>query len=373
MCNSNVLLAAAPEVPSLAPEETAFTEKLITMVNHGMAGLMISVGHRTGLFNAMNGAGGLTSDELAARAGLNERYVREWLGAMATSGIVSLDGATKRYSLPDAHAVFLGKEAAKGCMSSMFQFLGVLGAVETQIVDCFHKGGGVPYSAFDRFHECMAEESNQTVVAALEEHILPLEPGLVARLEAGIDVADIGCGMGRAMNRLAALYPKSRFTGFDLCADAVLLAELEAKELGLDNVRFHAVDATTLESDVAFDLIFTFDAVHDQAHPAEVLSNIRRLLKPGGLYLMQDIDAATEVADNIDSPLAPFTYTISCMHCMTVSLAQGGVGLGAAWGEQLALAMLKDAGFANVQTHRLPHDIQNIYYVCRADNCDPSA
>jgi ubiquinone/menaquinone biosynthesis C-methylase UbiE len=373
MCNSNVMLAAAPEAPSLAPEEAAFTEKLITMVNHGMVGLMMSVGHRTGLFNAMNNAGGLTSDELAKRARLNERYVREWLGAMATSEIVTLDRATNRYSLPDAHAAFLGKDAAKGCMSSMFQFLGVLGAVESQVVDCFHNGGGVPYSAFDRFHETMAEESNQTVVAALEEHILPLAPGIVAKLEAGIDVADIGCGMGRAMNHLAALYPNSRFTGFDLCADAVLLAELEAKELGLDNVRFHAVDATSLESDVAFDLIFTFDAVHDQAHPAAVLSNIRRLLKPGGVYLMQDIDAATEVADNMDSALAPFTYTISCMHCMTVSLAQGGVGLGAAWGEQLALSMLTDAGFANVQTHRLPHDIQNIYYVCRADICDPSA
>lgn len=367
MCNSNVMLAPVPDAPALAPEEAAFTEKLITMVNDGMAGLMISIGHRTGLFSAMKNAGGLTSDELAARAKLNERYVREWLGAMATSGIVSLDRATKRYHLPDAHAAFLGKDAVNGSMSGMFQFLGVLGAVETRVVECFHNGGGVPYSAFDRFHECMAEESNQTVVAALEEHILPLAPGLVAKLEAGIDVADIGCGMGRAMIHLAALYPTSRFTGFDLCADVVLLAELEAKELGLDNVRFHAVDATGLESDVAFDLIFTFDAVHDQAHPAAVLSNIRRLLKPGGVYLMQDIDAATEVADNMDSALAPFTYTISCMHCMTVSLAQGGVGLGAAWGEQLALSMLKDAGFASVQTHRLPHDIQNIYYLCRAD------
>jgi 2-polyprenyl-3-methyl-5-hydroxy-6-metoxy-1,4-benzoquinol methylase len=367
MCNSNAMLASAPEAPTLAPEEQAFTEKLITMINHGMAGLMISIGHRTELFNAMKGAGGLTSDELAVRARLNERYVREWLGAMATSGIVALDPATKRYSLPDAHAVFLGKGAANGSMSSMFQFLAVLGEVETKIVDCFHNGGGVPYSAYERFHETMAEESNQTVLAALEDHILPLVPGIVRRLEDGIDVADIGCGIGRAMNRLASLYPNSRFTGFDLCADAILIAELEAQEQGLDNVKFHAVDATTLESDTAFDLIFTFDAVHDQAHPAAVLSHIRRLLKPGGTYLMQDIDAASDVADNLDHPLAPFTYTISCMHCMTVSLAQGGVGLGAAWGEQLALAMLKDAGFKQVQTSRLPHDIQNIYYVCRAD------
>lgn len=365
MCDVTIM-ADWPEDKILDSAEEAFTQKLIDMVNNGMAGLMISIGHRTGLFNAMRGADPMTSAELAKRAGLTERYVREWLGAMATSGIVALDRQTKLYYLPQAHAGFLGKDAPNGCMSSMFQFLGVLGDVESQIVDCFQYGGGVPYSAYDRFHEVMAGESNQTVVAGLEDHILPLVPGLVAKLEAGIDVADIGCGIGRAMNRLAALYPRSRFTGFDLCADAILMAELEAADLGLDNVRFHAVDATTLEGDVAFDLIFTFDAVHDQAHPAIVLSHIRRLLKPDGVYLMQDVDAASDVADNLDRPLAPFTYTISCMHCMTVSLAQGGVGLGAAWGEQLALSMLKDAGFDNVQTHRLPHDIQNIYYLCRA-------
>ena len=364
MCNLTVV-AESPDSKALAPAEEAFAKQLITMINHGMAGLMISVGHRTGLFDAMRGAEPMTSAELAEHAGLSERYVREWLGAMATSGIVALDRRTKRYALPEAHAGILGANAPRGSMSSMFQFLGVLGDVESQVVDCFRNGGGVPYSAYDRFHETMAEESNQTVVAALEDHILPLVPGLTAKLEAGIDVADIGCGIGRAMIRLAGLFPNSRFTGFDLCVDAIEMANRKAGELGLDNVRFHTVDATSLEGDVAFDLIFTFDAVHDQAHPAQVLSHIRRLLKSGGVYLMQDIDAASDVADNMDHPLAPFTYTISCMHCMTVSLAQGGVGLGAAWGEQLALAMLKDAGFGKVQTHRLPHDIQNIYYVCQ--------
>jgi 2-polyprenyl-3-methyl-5-hydroxy-6-metoxy-1,4-benzoquinol methylase len=366
MCNSHVMLAAQ-DAPATSPEEQLFAEKLVAMFNHGAVGLMISVGHRTGLFSAMKGAGSLSSADLATRSTLNERYVREWLGAMATSGIVSIDHDTKRYSLPDAHAAFLGNDAANGSMSNMFQFLAVLGGVESKVVDCFHNGGGVPYSAFDRFHEVMAEESSRTVVGALEDHILPLAPELIARLESGIDVADIGCGLGRAMNRLAKLYPNSRFNGFDLCGDAIMLAEIEAAEMALENVAFHAVDATSLESDVAFDLIFTFDAVHDQAHPAAVLSHIHRLLKPGGVYLMQDIDAASEVSDNLDNPLAPYIYSVSCMHCMTVSLAQGGVGLGTAWGEQLALAMLKDAGFRQVQTHRLPHDPLSIYYVCRAE------
>jgi 2-polyprenyl-3-methyl-5-hydroxy-6-metoxy-1,4-benzoquinol methylase len=365
MCDVT-MMADLPEGQALNPAETAFSQKLIEMVNHGMAGLMISVGHRTGLFTAMRSGRSFSSAELAKTAGLNERYVREWLGAMATSGIVQIDRDSRLYSLPAAHAVFLGKDAAYGTMSSMFQFLGVLGQVESDIVECFRHGGGVPYSAFDRFHECMAEESNQTVVNALEDHILGLLPGITEKLEGGIAVADIGCGVGRAINHLAKLYPNSRFSGFDLCHEAVIVAQLEAQELGLTNVRFEAVDATMLEGDAQFDLIFTFDAVHDQAHPAAVLSHIRRLLKAGGVYLMQDVDAASDVVGNLDRPLAPFTYTISCMHCMTVSLAQGGVGLGAAWGEQLALSMLKDAGFNGVTTHRLPHDIQNLYFVCRA-------
>ena len=329
-----------------------------------MTAMMISIGHRTGLWEALGRTGATDSPGLARAAGLDERYVREWLAAMASARIVHFDRSTRLFELPQAHAALLGRDAPSGNMAAMFQFIAVLGGVESRIVDCFRTGGGVPYGAFDRFHEVMAEESAQTVVAALENHILPLVPGLAGRLESGLDVADIGCGSGRAINHLAALFPRSRFTGYDLCEDAIAAARADSARLGLANVRFEARDVATLDEE-RFDLVFTFDAVHDQAQPATVLANIRGLLRPGGVYLMQDIDAATDLADNLDHPLAPWVYTISCMHCMTVSLAQGGAGLGAAWGEQLALAMLKDAGFRDVQTHRLPHDITNIYYVCK--------
>lgn len=365
MCSNVNLMTDVIESESLNPVEEAFAGKLITMVNNGMAGLMIAIGHRTGLFSAMKGGGALSSGDLASRAGLNERYVREWLGAMATSGIVLIDRASGKFVLPAAHAAFLGSDAAHGSMSSYFQYLSVLGSVETQIVDCFRNGGGLSYDDYDRFHECMAEDSYQSVVAALEDAILPLAPWTIAALEAGIDVADIGCGLGKAMIRLAALFPNSRFTGYDLCGDTILLAEIEAAEQGLENVQFVQADATLLEGDALFDLIVTFDAIHDQAHPAAVLMHIRRLLKPEGTYLMQEINAATNVADNLENPLAPFIYTVSCMHCMSVSLGQGGVGLGAAWGRELALAMLADAGFGRVDVHQLPHDQMNSYFVCR--------
>lgn len=363
MCNTPNALQTARLAAEAAPDD-AFAHKLVEIASHATTGLMISIGHRTHLFEALK-QGPATSQELAARAKLSERYVREWLGALATGGIVELDSASGRYSLPADHAAFLGRDATGGNMAAMFQFIAVLGGVESRIVDCFRHGGGVPYEAYDRFHEVMAEESAQTVVAALDEHILPLVPGLQAQLEKGVEVADIGCGSGKAINYLAALYPNSRFHGIDLCEEAIDAAKREAKDLGLTNVEFTAMDATHLPGESRFDVIFTFDAVHDQAHPAAVLANIRRLLKPGGVYLMQDIDSQSAVADNIGNPLAPFIYAISCMHCMTVSLAQNGDGLGAAWGEQLAMAMLKDAGFSDVSTHRLEHDIMNLYYVCR--------
>ena len=363
MCNPTPILQHSQPAPGSEAEQD-FANRLVETAANATTSLMISIGHRTHLFEALK-QGPATSEELAARAGLAERYVREWLGAMATARIVDIDAASGRYSLPEAHAAFLGRDASAGNMAAMFQFVAVLGGVESRIVDCFRHGGGVPYEAFDRFNKVMAEESAQTVVAALEDAILPLVPGLQAQLEKGIDVADIGCGSGRAINRLAALYPNSRFHGIDLSEEAIGTARREAESLGLANASFTAMDATHLPGAARFDAIFTFDAVHDQAHPATVLANIRRLLKPGGVYLMQDIDSQTAVADNVGNPLAPFIYAISCMHCMTVSLAQNGEGLGAAWGEQLARAMLKDAGFAEVETHRLGHDIMNLYYVCR--------
>ncbi len=365
MCNTTTLVPEVASQPELPPQQQAFSEGLLTTINHAAAALMISIGHRTGLFDALQDGKAVTSEELAEKAGLNERYVREWLGAMTTAKIVRIDEPSNRFTLPADHGAFLGNGAEVANMAGMFQFIAVLGSVEDRIVDCFRNGGGVPYSAYERFHECMAEESEGTIVAALEESILPLAPELIERLEHGIEVADIGCGMGRALNRMASLYPNSRFTGFDLCEETVVMARSEAADLGLDNVCFEKKDATLLEGEGLFDLICTFDAVHDQAHPAAVLSHIRRLLRDDGVYLVQEIDAQTPVADNIDSPLGTFTYTISCMHCMTVSLAQGGVGLGAAWGEQLALAMFKDAGFATIETHRLPQDITSLYFVCR--------
>jgi 2-polyprenyl-3-methyl-5-hydroxy-6-metoxy-1,4-benzoquinol methylase len=344
----------------------AFAGKVLTALNDAALCLMVSVGHRTGLFDVMCKLPPATSKEIAARAELNERYVREWLGAMVTGGIIELNPEAQRFSLPAEHATFLTRAAAADNMAVFAQYIAVMGRVEDDIVECFRKGGGVPYEKFTRFHEVMAEDSGQSVVSSLESHILPLVPGLSDRLSKGIRVLDAGCGRGRILNRLATRYPRSRFVGMDLSPEAIAYAHAEASRTGRDNIEFVAVDLSEFDKTAepeSFDFITTFDSIHDQARPLNVLKGIHRALKPGGLYLMQDISGSSHIHQDMEHPLGTFLYTISCMHCMTVSLAQGGEGLGAMWGEEKTREYLQQAGFRTIETHRLPHDIQNNWYV----------
>lgn len=343
----------------------AFARQMLDTLNQGALALMTSVGHRTGLFDVMAEMPAATSEQIAARSGLSERYVREWLGAMTTGSVVEYDNETGLYYLPPVHAACLTRASAPNNLAAAAQFLPLLGAVEDQVVAAFHHGQGVPYSAYPRFHEVMAEESHQTVVHGLEDHILPLEPELTSRLEAGIDVLDIACGRGRALMHLAQRYPASRFVGVDLSEEAITWACAETSRIGLANLRFEARDLATGLPAQAFDLVTAFDAIHDQARPAEVLASIRQALRPGGLYLMQDIGGSCHVHHNKAHPMGTYLYTVSCMHCMSVSLANGGPGLGAMWGRETALAMLATAGFREVRVEDLDHDIINCYYVCR--------
>jgi 2-polyprenyl-3-methyl-5-hydroxy-6-metoxy-1,4-benzoquinol methylase len=344
----------------------AFALRLIGMLNDGAIMLMTSIGHRTGLFDAMSDQQPVTSQELAEKSKLSERYVREWLGAMTTARFVTYDPSTRRYTLPPEHAQWLSRSAER-CFAVTSQWVGVMASVEDDVIEAFHHGRGVPYEKYSRFVEVMAEDSGQNTVAALDDHILPIVPGLIQRLERGIHAVDVGCGSGLALIHLAKRFPKSQFVGLDLLDTQIASATARAKSEHAPNVTFRTMDVTNWDEQGAYDLVMTFDAVHDQSRPDLVLRNIRRALRPEGVYLMQDIKAATPVEKNVDNPLAPFIYTISCIHCMSVSLANNGMGLGAAWGKELALQMLQEAGFAKVEVRELPHDILNYYYIARPD------
>ena len=340
-----------------------FGRRMLDTLNGAASALMLSVGHRTGLFDVLSDGVPRTSQGLADRAGLSERYVREWLGALACAKVVTHDAEQRTYRLPPEHAAFLARAAVPNNIAALAQWVAVLAAAESQVVEAFRHGRGVPYSAYPRFHEVMEDQSAQTTLAGLDEHIVPLVPGLERALEDGIDAADVGCGRGRAVLRLAERYPRSRFTGIDFSAEAVAEARGAAGRTGLRNASFEVHDASIWSRPKSFDWVVTFHAMHDQADPPRALSNIHAALRPGGVYLMQDMAAETDVRDNLDHAMGPFVYTVSCMHCVSVSLACGGAGLGAAWGRQRALSMLADAGFTDVTVRQLPHDTMNFYYV----------
>ncbi len=345
----------------------AFLGRMVGVLNDASLALMCSIGHQTGLFDTMATMPPSTSEQIATAASLNERYVREWLGAMVTGQIVEYDPTRQTYALPPEHAAALTRAAGPNNMAIITQYIPLMGNVEAGIVESFRNGGGVPYSQYPRFQHLMAEESASVLDNSLFSATLPLVPGLADRLRSGIDVLDVGCGRGHAINLMAREFPASRFTGMDFSEEGIAAAQAEATTLGLGNTRFQVQDVATLDAPAQFDFITAFDSIHDQAQPRQVLKAIATALRPGGVFLMVDIQASSQVHENIEHPLGPFLYTVSCTHCMTVSLALGGEGLGTVWGEQQATQLLHDAGFTNVEIKHQPADVFNTYYVCTKD------
>ena len=192
---------------------------------------------------------------------------------------------------------------------------------------------------------------------------------LVGRLEEGIRVCDLGCARGVALLLMAAAFPRSNFTGFDLSPEAIDSARQHARGRHLANVRFKRLDAADLDNHpeygAAFDYVTAFDAIHDQTRPLDALRAVHGILAPGGLFSMVDIAARTDVTDNMDHPMGPFLYTVSLMHCMPVGLAGGGAGLGMMWGREKAVAMLEAAGFADIDVTEIPGDPFNLHFLCR--------
>jgi 2-polyprenyl-3-methyl-5-hydroxy-6-metoxy-1,4-benzoquinol methylase len=346
----------------------AFGGRMVSVLNDGMLCLMLSVGHRTGLLDVMATMDPASTAEIAERSNLNERYVREWLNAMTVGRVVDYDATTSTYRLPPEHAAFLTRQAGPNNLASFAQYESLMGGVEDDIVECFHNGGGVPYAKYPKFQQIMAESSAGVHDVSLVNGILPLVDGLVERLQAGIDACDIGCGQGHAVNLLAQAFPESRFTGWDFSEEGVGAGRSEAARLGVANATFEVHDVAAIDPSPRFDLITAFDTIHDQADPAKVLHNVSQLLRPAGVFLCVDVAGSSYVENNMEHPLAPTLYSISTFHCMTVSLAQDGQGLGTMWGEELANDMLRDAGFTRVETKTVPEDVFNVYYVARKDD-----
>lgn len=343
----------------------AFAERAGETINAGAIAVMMSIGHRTGLFDVMASLPSSTSHQIADAARLSERYVREWLAVMVTGGIVIYEPAGRTYVLPVEHAACLTRNAALGNLAVYAQAVPLMGSLQDHILECFASGEGTAYDDYPHFHDFMSEDSDMTVVAQLFDVLLPLVPGLHDRLEAGIDVLDAGCARGHALLALAELYPRSRFTGYDLCEDAIADAQQAVQERELTNIRFEQRDLTGYAEKDRFDFVTSFDAVHDQKDPQDLLTGLYGALRSGGVYLMQDIGGSAHLENNMDFPMASMLYAVSCTHCMPISLGQGGEGLGTMWGHETAQAMLEAAGFTGIEKHVLPDDPMNVWFVSR--------
>jgi SAM-dependent methyltransferase len=343
----------------------AFAQRMTDTINEAFLALMISIGHQTNLFDTMARLPPATSEEIARAAALQERYVREWLGALVTGRLVDYDPTTRTYTLPPEHAACLTRAAGSKNFATVMPFVACCGAVESRIVECFRRGGGVRYEAFPNFHALMRDLSTPLLDDSFLQCTLPLVPGLVQRLERGIDVLDVGCGAGHALNLMARAFPASRFTGYDFCEEALAPARAEAAAWDLANVTFVAQDVASMEDRRRFDFVTAISAIHDQAQPREVLAGIARALRPDGVFLMVDDRASSHLHENLDLDFGPFLYGVSTMHCMTVSLALGGEGLGTMWGEQKARELLAEAGFTTVSVHTHQGDPFNNFYVAQ--------
>lgn len=352
---------ATQEIDTAKVEQ--FAERMVGAVNEGMLCVLASIGHQTGLFDVMAGLPPSTSVRIAEAAGLDERYVREWLGAMTVGRIVEYEPQDETYALPPERAACLTRAAGPDNLALIARFVPLCGQVEEAVIDCFRNGGGLPYSAYPDFHAFQAEVTAGAFDAALVEHVVPLVPGLRERLEAGIDVVDVGCGAGHALNLLARAFPASRFTGYDLSDEAVALARAEAAELGLRNAHFEAQDVDRIDEPESYDLVTAFDVIHDLPHPGAALTAIARALRTGGTFLMVDIAASSHLHENLDHPFGPIVYGSSVMHCVPVSLGQDGQGLGTAWGEHQARELLAHAGFTAIEVTQVEGDPFNNYYV----------
>jgi len=350
---------AVVEVDTARAEE--FGGRMLGTVNGAMLALGISLGHRTGLYDVLAELDPATSEQIAERAGLQERYVREWLAGQLAGGIVEHDPDTGTWWLPAEHALSLTRAAGANNVAFLASGVSPFADLEDDVLTCFSDGGGVPWPRMERLQEWQSELSYGYYHHALGS-ALEFAPGLTGRLQAGIRVLDVGCGHGHAARRIAEAYPASTVVGYDAAPASVAAARAAAEQAGLGNASFEVRDAADLESESA-DLVLALDVVHDLARPAETLRAMRRALRAGGVLLMAEHALSHRPERNVEHPLAATFYTVSLFHCMTASLSEHGAGLGIAWGEERIRPALAEAGFAAVETHLLEGDPINVYCV----------
>jgi 2-polyprenyl-3-methyl-5-hydroxy-6-metoxy-1,4-benzoquinol methylase len=353
-------MAATETIDEAAVE--AFVGRALGDLGGAMTTLFCALGDRLGLLKALSAEGPATSEDLAARLGLNERYVREWLRGMTAAGYLKYQPGTERFSLPAEHAPVLAQETGPVFFGGVYQELvGSLAAFE-RVADGFRAGGGTPQEAYPAdFWEGMERFTAGWFENLLLSEWLPAVPEIHAKLEHGATVADVGCGAGRAVIKLAGAFPNSRCSGYDAFDRQLARARQNAASAGLeDRITFDHRDVAADGLPKRFDVITTFDVVHDAIDPLALLKAIRAGLETGGTYLLLEINCADHAHDN-QGPIAQVLYGFSLLYCMTSSLAHDGAGLGTCGlPESRIRALAAEAGFGTVT--RVAENPFNVLY-----------
>ena len=341
-----------------------FSRKVLSDLAGSVTVQLCAIGDQLGLFSDLRQNGPATSDVLAKRTGINERYAREWLQAMAAAGYLEVDPKKLSYTLPEEHIAPLADDAHPLYQGGMWEMLTHSMTPFELLLEAFRTGGGVSQAHFHpSLYQGMRRSSGLHYKNFLLQKWLPSMPDVVAKLTEGVEVADVGCGSGTALMTMAEAFPASTFVGYDLFPPQIDTANADAERRGMtERVRFEVMDASAeLPSD--FDIITTFDVIHDMAQPREALKNIRARLKPEGIYVMQEITSEDTYHENV-GPQATLKYGLSITYCMTTSLANGGEGLGTL-GMPYAMvrSLCEEAGFSSATKMECSNDFISLYEI----------
>ena len=344
-----------------------YAKRVFGALGGAMTSAMIYAGDRMGLYRALAEAGPATAAELAARTGLSERWLREWLQQQGAAGVLEYRGQ-ERFALSPEGSAVLADEAHPACGIGFFSHLPQMLAVAERLPECFASGLGLPYDAFGPEGARGIERGIAPWFRALlVPFALPRVGGVVERLRAGARAADVGCGAGVALLEMAKAFPQSEFHGYDISKHALARAEENLAASGLENVGFHDAAADPLPADGRFAFVTCFDCLHDMTDPASMARRIRQSLASDGTWLVAEIKAHESYECNVEkNPMAAMMYGSSVLTCMSSALSEpGGLGLGTlGLHGALLQRMAEEAGFARFETLDLGHPV-NAFYVIR--------
>ncbi len=324
----------------------AFVGQIVGELGATLNAALVVIGDELGLYKAMDGAGGITPSELADRTGTSERYVREWLNAQAAGGYIEYDAERRRYTLPPEHALALADEASPYFMPGAFQLMTASVRDEPHIREAFRSGAGVGWHEHnDGVFEGCERFFRPGYAAHLVSTWIPSLDGVEDKLHAGGTVADVGCGLGASTILMAQAYPNSTFVGFDYHDESIERARLKAADAGVgDRVRFEVCPAAGYPG-AGYDLVTTFDCLHDMGDPVGAARHVCQSLADDGTWMIVEPMAGDTVESNLN-PVGRVYYAASTLLCTPASLSQDvGLALGAQAGEKRLRDVITTGGF----------------------------